>query len=293
MALRLQSPYSNNHAAWFKGNLHTHTTNSDGNLSPQDTIATYAGMGYHFLMLSDHDKFTDPALLDPCGLTLIPGCEITANGPHMLHVNANGAMEPVENRQNIIDAVNGIDNGGFCIMNHPNWLENFNHCDHKNLEAWQGYAGIEIYNGVCRRAEGSPLATDRWDRLLSAGRKVWGYANDDNHRDWDRGVAWNVVQAEDASPGSIVKSLREGRFYASTGVVIDSIEVEGNTLRVRTQNAQRHYVSSLHGRVPAIADGRNLVYTLPDEFPFPYIRIECWGPADAMAWTQPFLIEKD
>lgn len=292
MALRIQSTYSNNHAAWFKGNLHTHTSNSDGYLSPQDTIATYAAMGYHFLMLSDHDTFTDPDALDPHGLTLVPGCEITANGPHLLHVNTRTALDPAQDRQNIINAVNALNDGGFCIMNHPNWLENFNHCDHANLAAWKGYAGIEIYNGVCRRAEGSPLATDRWDRLLSTGRKVWGFANDDTHRDWDRGVAWNVVQAEDASLESIVKSLRAGRFYASTGVVIDRITVEGNTLRVNTQNAQRHYVSSLHGRVPAIVDGRDLVYVLPDDFPYPYIRVECWGNADTMAWTQPFFIEK-
>jgi len=32
---------------WFKGNLHTHTKNSDGGLSPEDTIRQYKDNGYH------------------------------------------------------------------------------------------------------------------------------------------------------------------------------------------------------------------------------------------------------
>ncbi len=288
MPFIIRSPYNDNHAPWLRGNLHTHTTNSDGNLSPQETINAYRALGYDFLMITDHDKFTDPAGLDAKGMSLIPGCEITANGPHLLHVNAHTALEPIENRQQILDAINS--NGGFPIMNHPNWLEDFNHCDHKFLETWQGYAGIEIYNGVCRRAEGSPLATDRWDRLLSAGRQVWGFANDDNHKDQDRGVAWNMVQSESREPEAIVRALRQGRFYASTGVVIESIHVNGNTLEIVTTNAYRHYICVKHGRVPAIIDGPVLRYTVPDDFPYPYFRVECWGAGDAMAWTQPFLL---
>lgn len=286
----IRSPYLSHHAGWLKGNLHTHTSSTDGNLSPQDTIAAYAALGYDFLMISDHDKFIDPTGLDACGMVLIPGCEITAGGPHLLHVNADTALEPVEDRQRIIDTINK--NGGFCILNHPNWLEDFNHCDQKYLETWQGYVGIEVYNGICRRVEGSPLATDRWDRLLSAGRRVWGFANDDNHKDEDRGVAWNMVQAESRDAGAIMQALREGRFYASTGVIIDSIRVDGNTVCVKTRNGQRHYVGTQHGRVCAIIDGPNLSYTVAEDFPYSYIRIQCWGPGDAMAWMQPLFIEQ-
>lgn len=292
MPFIIRSPYSNNHAQWLKGNLHTHTSNSDGNLSPQETINVYRTLGFDFLMISDHDKLTDPAELDGNGLTVIPGCEITANGPHLLHVNAHTALEPIEDRQKIINEINN-NGGGFPIVNHPNWLDDFNHCDHKFLEAWQGYLGIEIYNGICRRVEGSPLATDRWDRLLSAGRTVWGFANDDSHREQDRGLAWNMVQSESRDAGAIVEAMRNGRFYASTGVVIESIRViDGNTLEVVTANAHRHYICAKNGRVPAIVDGPVMRYTVPDDFPFPpYIRIECWGAGDAMAWTQPFMLE--
>lgn len=288
--LTLQSPYSSDPLPWMRGNLHTHTRNSDGNLSPQATVDAYAALGYKFLMISDHDHFTNPIDLDPRGMLLIPGNEITAYGPHLLHVNAHRFIGPDSDRQGLINAINA--DGGFCIVNHPNWQESYNHCDQRYLDTWQDYAGLEIYNGVCRRAEGSPLATERWDRLLSAGRRVWGHGVDDSHQDCDRGVAWDVVQAESPTTASVVRALREGRFYASTGVVIDRIRTEGKTLRIDTQNAQRHYLCTEFSRVLAIADGPSFSYTVPDDFAYRYLRIECWGAGDAMAWMQPFFISR-
>ena len=33
---------------WFMGNLHSHTTNSDGKLKPEEAVALYKKYGYHF-----------------------------------------------------------------------------------------------------------------------------------------------------------------------------------------------------------------------------------------------------
>ena len=43
---------------WFKGNLHTHTTVSDGSRTPETTAQAYREAGYDFLALSDHMKVT-------------------------------------------------------------------------------------------------------------------------------------------------------------------------------------------------------------------------------------------
>lgn len=289
MPVRITHPYRDSAFSWLKGNLHTHTTNSDGDLSPQDAVAAYAALGYDFLMISDHDCFTKTKGLDPCGMVLIPGNEITAYGPHLLHVNAHRYIDPDEDRQAMIDAIN-VD-GGFCVVCHPNWLENYNHCDQGRLNEWRDYVGIEIYNGVCRRAEGSPIATDRWDRLLSSGRRVWGFAHDDSHKPADRGVAWNVVQVESRIPAAIVRALREGRFYASTGVEITGIRVENGTIMVETSNAQRCRVFADLSRLQATQDGPVISYTVPEDFPYTYVRVECYGVGDDVAWTQPFFVE--
>jgi len=41
---------------WLKGNLHTHTTLSDGPLSPDATIERYRSLGYDFLSITDHRR---------------------------------------------------------------------------------------------------------------------------------------------------------------------------------------------------------------------------------------------
>jgi len=43
---------------WYKGNLHTHTTNSDGDTDPDGVIAWYVDHGYNFLSITQ-PVFTD------------------------------------------------------------------------------------------------------------------------------------------------------------------------------------------------------------------------------------------
>src|SRR5262245_56971866 len=42
-----------------RGNLHAHSTNSDGDHSPEDVILWYRNRGYAFLALTDHNRRTD------------------------------------------------------------------------------------------------------------------------------------------------------------------------------------------------------------------------------------------
>ena len=44
---------------WYKGNIHSHTTISDGMLTPEQSVKLYKENGYHFLCFSEHDIFTD------------------------------------------------------------------------------------------------------------------------------------------------------------------------------------------------------------------------------------------
>jgi len=45
----------------LRGNLHAHTTFSDGLLSPQRLIAEYEALGYDFLAITDHDDLISEA----------------------------------------------------------------------------------------------------------------------------------------------------------------------------------------------------------------------------------------
>jgi len=96
MATRLENPYQSSSRqphVWLRGNVHAHTTLSDGKRTPQELIDIYAKNGYDFLALTDHDRLSDASALDARGLILLPGCcEITANGPHLLQLGANHAV---------------------------------------------------------------------------------------------------------------------------------------------------------------------------------------------------------
>ncbi len=293
MNITVRTSYRNDVSSWLRGNLHAHTLLSDGCLSPQETVDAYAARGYDFLVLSDHDMLTDVKGLDSRGMTLIPGNEITEYGPHLLHVGAKTCIPPDRDRQKVIDAIRA--ENGVAILNHPAWERHFNHCPIERLESLQRYDGIEIYNGVVRRADGNPLTTDRWDRMLSGGRHCWGYANDDCHERSDFGVAWNVAQSMDRDPESIVAALREGRCYASTGVTITSIGVHGRHIAVETRNADSIAAITNWGWRAQTFEGPAATFRVPDEFAvdMTYVRFECFGRGESMAWTQPFFIDKE
>jgi hypothetical protein len=245
-------------------------------------------------MLSDHDVYTSAgelARLETRDMVLIPGNEVTANGSHILHVNASRLVAPYPERPKVREEIMG-DPASFAIICHPNWAENFDHTSLEQLRDWREYTGLEIYNGVVERLEGSAICTNKWDMLLSGGKCVWGYANDDSHAaDGDVGLGWNMVYAEEKSARGILDSLRRGRCYASTGVRITGIRVEGASIRIESENADRIVALQRWAKRFAKSEGNVLEVTV--EPGMKYVRFECYGRGGAMAWTQPFFLSEE
>ncbi|MEM6431279.1 MAG: CehA/McbA family metallohydrolase, partial [Deinococcota bacterium] len=262
----LQSPYSPEPSRWLRGNLHSHTTNSDGSRSPQAVVDDYAAQGYDFLVLSDHDFLTDTCGLSSRGMVLIAGLEVSAEGPHVLQIGASTMVGPDSDRQIVVSAIRA--DGALAIACHPNRNLYNDHWQQHDLELLDGYTGIEIYNGTTRRAEGEPTATNRWDMLLSRGKFVWGFANDDSHHEGDTALAWNMVQVasqQDITAQTILDALQAGQFYASTGVIIDSIRAEGNYLNVHAANAKRINLIADRGQRITQVESSALHFRVPDD----------------------------
>ena len=55
---------------FFKGNLHCHTTNSDGKLTPEECKAFYREHGYDFLSITDHRKLSEETHMEDGMLVL-------------------------------------------------------------------------------------------------------------------------------------------------------------------------------------------------------------------------------
>ena len=95
---------------FYKGNLHTHTTNSDGRRSPEDVLATYRAEGYDFIALTDHWKKTTGETHDWEGMLVLPGIELDYTLPaQVIHIVGIGVDESVLNASRSGGAQSGID----------------------------------------------------------------------------------------------------------------------------------------------------------------------------------------
>src|SRR5450631_2255704 len=69
---------------FWRGNLHTHSTRSDGHLDPAATVGWYRDNGYDFVALTDHFvarygyRITDTTSMREAGFTTIIGAELHA-----------------------------------------------------------------------------------------------------------------------------------------------------------------------------------------------------------------------
>ena len=141
---------------WFKGNIHTHTTRSDGDSEPEVAVDWYRRNGYDFLVLTDHNHVT---LLEhgtgaAQGPLMIPGEEVSVGlnrGETSIHLGAIGIrsyVEPVDagdivpTLQANIDAVHAA--GGIVSLNHPNYTWAY---DDRHIVQVSGANLLEIFNG--------------------------------------------------------------------------------------------------------------------------------------------------
>ena len=99
MGIGVDNPYASD-GSWLRGNLHAHSTFSDGSEPFEDVLADYERRGYDFLGVTDHDIFIDPdEYRERTSLTLIPAVEVSRNGPHLLQLDAKGFIEPDRDRK--------------------------------------------------------------------------------------------------------------------------------------------------------------------------------------------------
>ena len=213
--------YIDSHGAkWFKGNLHTHTTDSDGRISPGDCAALYRGRGYDFLSFTEHWKVS-PNRTHENGLLLLSGVEYDFGRQvreGVFHIVAIGCEEdPGVTRQDTAQSCIGKIRaaGGLSDLAHPAWSMN----TVEQMESLGGVDYTEIYNttsGLPRNCR--PYSGDVIDKLAARGT-VWKTAAvDDAHwykGDECRSFIW--VRAEECGREAILGAMRRGEFYSSQG----------------------------------------------------------------------------
>jgi hypothetical protein len=290
---------------WFKGNLHTHSTMSDGTRTCRQLVELYKNAGYDFLSITDHGVLTDIGSLQDRELLLIPGEEISVGASeigtffHIVGVNINSQIPWSDfhrgaHPQEAIDKINEL--GGVAIIAHPYW-SGLTHNDLRNLK---NYAGVEIYNTTCDVMRNLGFSASHIDGLLAAGYRPQIFATDDHHgedrelRPLDALKAWIMVSARSRDIYDIMSSIRRGLFYSSMGPEITKIEVEKDEITVETSPVKAiSFVSTPALGDKFIAEDEPLsTITRSGREGERYVRIEVTDYEGRSAWSNPIFLEK-
>lgn len=205
----------------YKIGLHTHTTISDGQKSPEEAAKIYNDAGYDAIAITDHWVYGEEQELS--GLKILSGCEYNVGASDtsvdVMHIVGVGMdFDPKlprdSSRQEIIDAIRN--KGGMAILAHPAWSLN----SPEEAEVLDGFSATEIYNSVSDAGQSSrPYSGYFVDLLANKGTSYPLIATDDTHYydGHDETKSWIMVKAESLDKNDIIRAIENEEFYATQG----------------------------------------------------------------------------
>jgi len=315
---------------WYKGNLHSHTTNSDGKLTPGQAVKAYQEQGYHFLCLSEHDLYTDYRNnYNTEEFILLPGLEASAilleregsrlrKQVHHIHgilgtsqMQKDARLPGLKHLEGLTpevyygdwDSVRASGNlsiklrerGYVTIYNHPIWSR----VKAEEIRNTPGLTGVEIFNYNTVNESGTGYDTYCWDLMLREGRKVHAFASDDNHNEGrfpDSGGGYICVKAEKLSHDAIIESILAGNFYSSSGPAIYEWGIKEGSVYVECSPVNRinfiagNYVNA--GITVMHPEKEDILTsaTYPMSGKESYVRVECVDIYGKTAWSNAMFL---
>jgi hypothetical protein len=255
--LHLVSPYDFK-AHQHKVQLHSHTTNSDGDHPGNWVMQAYERLGYAAVAITDHDYSRySSSLADPGGHNIIhiPGVEYSGDKRerswnHMLgiHIETIHHADGTGARQAQIDQTK--QEGGLAFLCHP-----YDETVHRRgwngediLALVEGYHGIEIHNGGSYHAPDGRDYPFKVDLALSSGKRINVISVDDFHRNPEEAMGRGAViinsdrDAESLRLEDVVSALLSGNYFSAGRLSTTApepprftdISVNGNTISVTT-----------------------------------------------------------
>ena len=315
-----------NRGNWYKGNMHMHTTMSDGELEPVDAINVYREAGYDFIAITDHRKvghlWQDEKFLILPGVEWDTGDAIHVPVYHILGIGMDretvdfyrgapyegaplgnthggvwtgarsGRKKYHPHPQAIIDAIRAA--GGIAILAHPAWSV----MAPEEMMDLHGLAGAEIFNSVSGFPynPGRDEASYYWDIWGKQGKMVGAFAGDDSHHyDGEETKAFTMVNATALHRDAIMEALRRGNFYASCGPRFHSIEydVESGEITAECSRDVQAVVFKSNtpwpdGSYQEIGGKGRASYQIM--FQDRFVRIELIDGNGRKAWCSPFAV---
>ncbi len=297
---------------FYRGNLHTHSTQSDGALPPEEVCRRYQAEGYDFIALTDHFvgqfnyPITDTTAFRNGEFTTILGAEMhtgTMENGNLWHLVAVGLptdftppyapyLKPADGSEPAaILAQRARDAGAFVVVVHPHW-SGMTETDAQTITAAHA---IEVYN------HGTFIDNDRGEgfvtleHLLNKGRRLSLVATDDAHfNSPDHFGGWVMVKSLESTPEALLEALKLGQFYSSLGPEIHDIRIANRRIEIDCSEVstiivqgQGSNTATLHGE--AMTTGSLSLHRLGNS---PWIRVSIMNYAGKRAWSNPIWIDE-
>ena len=260
---------------FYKANLHTHTTVSDGLMTPEEIKEYYKQNGYSVVAFTDHDVLVPhPELADDSFLPL-NGYEIEVHEGdwsqsikccHMCLI----AIEPENLKQVCFHRSKYMVGNGVHYLdqiqydeNEPDFEREYTHenistimeTGRKNgffvtynhpgwsLENYRDYMGyhhmhaMEIYNHGCVYTGRCDYNEKEYDDMLRGGKRIYCIAADDCHSEDTCCGGFTMIKAEKLEYRTITTALLEGNFYSSSGPLIHNLWFENGKIHIDCSDA--------------------------------------------------------
>lgn len=309
---------------FYKANLHTHTTLSDGRLTPEQMKAAYKKEGYSVVAFTDHNNYVHHTELDDPDFLTLAAFEGDITEPlddpsnwspaKCYHFNffdctpgenmeTKLAMYPLPQRyhdtQFINEYLGKMKRLGFIISyNHPYWsCQNYD--DYKAL---RNCFAMEIYNHGCEVEGMYGYNPQSYDEMLRTGNRLFCLATDDNHNVAPFGDVYCdsfggfvQIKAEALTYSAVIDALKAGNFYSSRGPAINELYIEDGKLHIACSNVKSIYVATegKNGHIKHAQAGETLngaEFTLKGNEG--YIRVTCRDENGKDACSNAYFLDK-
>jgi hypothetical protein len=299
------APFSKPGRFW-RGNLHTHSTLSDGKLPWEEVLQRYKSVGYDFLMMSDHfiEHFkwpiADTRSMRGKDFTTILGAELHApvtSAGELWHIVAAGL--PLD----FAPCAKGEDGpalarrahsaGAFVAIAHPAWSR----YTIEDGRALSFAPAVEIYNHGCAIENDLGDGFYLLDQMLNEGHQLTVIATDDAHfHTPDHFGGWVHVKSESLDPDHLLAALKRGDHYSSQGPVFHDIRMAGMHIEIETSPVDTITVVCGTSRT-CVKTGKAITEASFDlarldtgwllEKKSPWIRVTAIDHAGKRAWSNP------
>ena len=317
---------------WYKGNLHSHTTNSDGKLSPGEAVRLFKRQGYSFLCFSEHDLYTDwTKELNRENFIILPGIE----GSAILYEKDSDRVLKTHHIHGILGTEEMRKKAGADVFSHMERLEPDRYrgewdgakaaqklCDHLrsrgcitmyNHPVWsrvepeefihtEGLWALEIFNYDTVNESCTGYDTVYWDLMLRKGKQIFGTATDDNHNEGlfdDSCGGFIMVNAPELTHEAILTNMIEGHYYMSSGPEIYDWKISGGKAYIECSPVYRiDFIAGNHVNDGTSYVGRNYEDAMTSrEYRLKgdetYVRVQCTDKYGRTAWTNPLYVSED